>query len=296
MFYHNPVMLQESVKLLITNKKGIYVDATFGCGGHSLEILKQLNTQAILIAVDQDKESIKNNCIKDQRLHLFHDNFINIKHILKRINIKKISGLLVDLGFSSFQINNPCRGFSHQVNGILDMRMNQKINYSALHVINQSSEKKLFYIFSKYGEFNNPMKIVKKILNFRFKQPIITTSDLIHLFLLKKSSFHQRKKFLSKLFQAIRIEVNQEIQCLKTLLIESSKIILPGGRISFISYHSIEDRIIKYFIKQGKLNNIKINNIIPFKMIHNKVIRPNIEEIKSNPNSRSAKLRVAEKI
>ncbi|AWU45443.1 16S rRNA (cytosine(1402)-N(4))-methyltransferase RsmH [Blattabacterium punctulatus] len=298
-YYHKPVLLKESIDNLVTDKNGIYIDVTFGGGGHSYEILKKLDRKAILIALDQDEESIKNNFIKDKRFHLFQKNFIHIKNVLKKLHIEKVSGLLADLGISSFQMDNPIRGFSHQLNCPLDMRMNQNINsYSALHVINKYSKNELFNIFYKYGDFKNAVKITEKILERRLKKPITTTLDLKNIFFLKKSSFNKRKKFFSRLFQSIRIEVNNEINILKNFLLESSEVILPGGRISVISYHSIEDRITKYFFKTGlfKPKNSNQIDIIPFKMIHKKVIKPSIQEIIDNPRSRSARLRIAEKL
>ncbi|AWU43250.1 16S rRNA (cytosine(1402)-N(4))-methyltransferase RsmH [Blattabacterium punctulatus] len=298
-YYHKPVLLKESIDNLVTDKNGIYIDVTFGGGGHSYEILKKLDRKAILIALDQDEESIKNNFIKDKRFHLFQKNFIHIKNVLKKLHIEKVSGLLADLGVSSFQMDNPIRGFSHQLNCPLDMRMNQNIDsYSALHVINKYSKNELFHIFYKYGDFKNAVKITEKILERRLKKPIKTTLDLKNIFFLKKSSFNKRKKFFSRLFQSIRIEVNNEINILKNFLLESSEVILPGGRISVISYHSIEDRITKYFFKTGffKPKNSSQIDIIPFKMIHKKVIKPSIQEIRDNPRSRSARLRIAEKL
>ncbi|WP_185863463.1 16S rRNA (cytosine(1402)-N(4))-methyltransferase RsmH [Blattabacterium cuenoti] len=294
-YHHKPVLIKESIENLITDQNGIYVDATFGGGGHSYELLKKLNKKATLIALDQDKESIKKNWIKDKRFHLFHNNFIHIRDILNQNCIDKVSGILVDLGISSYQIDNPIRGFSNRFNCILDMRMNQESFYSAQNVLNESSKEKLFHIFSEYGEFKNAKKIVNKILKKRLIKNITTTLDLTHIFFIK-GSFKKRKRFFSRLFQSIRIEVNNEINILKNFLLESSKIIFPKGRIAVISYHSIEDRIIKYFLKKGIIIN-KINlNPLPFRMIHKKVIKPSYQEIIKNPRSRSARLRIAEKI
>ncbi|WP_185862348.1 16S rRNA (cytosine(1402)-N(4))-methyltransferase RsmH [Blattabacterium cuenoti] len=293
--HHKPVLLKESIKNLITDKNGIYVDATFGGGGHSYAILKKLNKGATLIALDQDKESIKRNFIKDKRFHLFHNNFIHIRDILNKNRIEKVSGILADLGISSLQIDNPTRGFSNQFNCILDMRMNQESSYSAQNVLNECSKKELFHIFHEYGEFKNAKKIAEKILKKRFKKNITTTLDLISLFIIK-GSFKKRKRFLARLFQSIRIKVNNEINIFKNLLLESSKMILPGGRIAVISYHSIEDRIAKYFFKKGILINKMNFEILPFRMIHKKVIKPTLKEIINNPRSRSARLRIAEKV
>ncbi|WP_185867361.1 16S rRNA (cytosine(1402)-N(4))-methyltransferase RsmH [Blattabacterium cuenoti] len=293
-YHHKSVLIKESIKNLITDQNGIYVDATFGGGGHSYAILKKLSRKATLIALDQDKESIKRNFIKDKRFHLFHNNFIHIRDILNQNRIDKVSGILADLGISSLQIDNPARGFSNRFNCVLDMRMNQESSYSAQNVLNECSNKELFHIFYEYGEFKNARKIADKILKKRFKKNITTTLDLVDLFFIK-GSFKKKKRFFSRLFQSIRIEVNNEINALKNFLLESSKIILPGGRIAVISYHSIEDRIIKYFFKKGIIINEINFKTIPFRMIHKKVIKPSFQEIINNPRSRSAKLRIAEK-
>ncbi|WP_341665993.1 16S rRNA (cytosine(1402)-N(4))-methyltransferase RsmH [Blattabacterium cuenoti] len=293
-YQHKPVLLEESIENLITNPNGIYVDTTFGGGGHSDAILKKLNQKGTLIALDQDQESIKRNLIIDKRFHLFHKNFIHIRDILNRNRIDKVSGILVDLGISSLQIDNPIRGFSNRSNCILDMRMNQKSLYSAQHVINECSKQKLFHIFYEYGEFKNARNIAEKIFKTRLKKNIKTALDLVHIFFIK-GSFKKKKRFFARLFQSIRIEVNNEINVLKDFLLESSKILLTGGRIAVISYHSIEDRIIKYFFKKGIIID-KINfKTLPFRMIHKKVIKPSFQEIIKNPRSRSARLRIAEK-
>ncbi|WP_185865208.1 16S rRNA (cytosine(1402)-N(4))-methyltransferase RsmH [Blattabacterium cuenoti] len=295
-YKHKSVLLEESVRNLITNKNGIYIDATFGLGGHSYEILKRISKKAKLISLDQDKESIKKNLIKDKRLHLFHSNFIYIQDILnKKLFIEKVSGILADLGISYFQINNPKRGFSHKLNCILDMRMDQEKKYSAKNVINESSYEKLSYIFKEYGDFNNTKKMVGRILEKRIIKNISTSSDLLKIFFIR-GSFKERKRFFSRLFQSIRIEVNDEINKLKNFLYQSSDIIEPGGRIAIISYHSIEDRIVKNFFKNGIIFSERKPDKIPFKMIHKKVIKPTYIEVKKNPRSRSAKLRIAEKL
>ncbi len=288
--FHKPVLLKEVIKNLIINKNGIYVDATFGLGGHSKAILDKLDKNGHLIAIDQDKESIKYNKIKDPRFMLVNNNFSEIKNIL---NKKKVSGILLDLGLSSFQIEHSNRGFSHQLNEILDMRINQESKYYAKDVINKSSRKKLFKIFREYGDFKNCKNIVDKILKNRIKNKIENTFDLKKIFFIK-GSFRKKKNFFSRLFQSIRIEVNNEIGNLKKFLINSIDYILPKGRILIISYHSLEDRIIKNFFKKGILCE-KIFTIYPFLSIHKKVIKPDVEELLKNPRSRSARLRVAEK-
>ncbi|WP_341659294.1 16S rRNA (cytosine(1402)-N(4))-methyltransferase RsmH [Blattabacterium cuenoti] len=189
-YHHEPVLLEESIENLITNPNGIYVDTTFGGGGHSDAILKKLNQKGTLIALDQDQESIKRNLIIDKRFHLFHNNFIHIRDILNQNRIDKVSGILVDLGISSLQIDNPIRGFSNRSNCILDMRMNQESLYSAQHVINECSKQELFHIFYEYGEFKNARKIAEKIFKTRLKKNIKTAMDLVHLFFIKRSEEH----------------------------------------------------------------------------------------------------------
>ncbi|WP_185883117.1 16S rRNA (cytosine(1402)-N(4))-methyltransferase RsmH [Blattabacterium cuenoti] len=293
--YHISVLVKESIEKLITDKNGIYIDATFGGGGHSHAILNRLDQKATLIAMDQDIDAVKRNLIKDKRFHLFHTNFIHIEDILKKKQIEKVSGILVDLGPSYFQITNPKRGFSNQLNCMLDMRMNQESNYSAKHIINEYSKNQLSQLFQKYGEFNNAKEIANKILKKRIKKEIITTFDLKNIFFIKGSS-KSKKRFFARLFQSIRIEVNNEINLFQDFLFKSKNIISPGGRMAIISYHSIEDRIAKFFFK-NRMFFMKKNDIsrFSFKMIHKKVIKPSVPEIKKNPRSRSAKLRVAEK-
>ncbi|WP_185878086.1 16S rRNA (cytosine(1402)-N(4))-methyltransferase RsmH [Blattabacterium cuenoti] len=292
---HIPVLLKESIENLITDKNGVYVDATYGLGGHSFSILEKLGEKSILIAIDQDKESIKKNFIKDKRFYLFHNNFIYIKDILNFFSMKKVSGILVDLGLSSFQIENLSRGFSMKENCILDMRMNQESNnYNAQNIINEYSEKQLCQVLQTYGDFTNAKKIVKKILDKRENKKICTSYDLKNIFFIK-GSLKKRNRFFSRLFQSIRIEVNNEIFMLKQLLYISSELISKGGRLVIISYHSVEDRIIKNFLKKGIFLKKNIC-YTPFKIINKKVIRPTIDELRNNYRSRSAKLRIAEKL
>ncbi|WP_238783894.1 16S rRNA (cytosine(1402)-N(4))-methyltransferase RsmH [Blattabacterium cuenoti] len=283
-YFHKPVLTKKSVNNLLTDKNGIYIDATFGGGGHSSYMLKKLNINAKLIAIDQDKDAIKSNLIKDPRLHLFHNNFVNIKDILNKKIIGKISGILIDLGCSFFQLSNPKRGFSYKLHCILDMRMNQDLPYSAQNVVNESSKQKLYKIFHEYGDFKNAIKIADIIIKKRKDKKIITNFELMNLFLIK-GNFKKRKRFFSRLFQSIRIEVNNEINILKYFLLKSYEILSSKGRIAVISYHSTEDRIIKHFFKN-----------LSFKIINKKVFKPSKKEIENNSKSRSAKLRIAEKI
>lgn len=299
--YHQPVLLIETINGLITDPSGVYVDATFGGGGHSKEIIKKLNNKAKLIAIDQDYDSIKNNFIIDKRFYLFHNNFKNIKNILKILNINKVSGILVDLGISSYQINTPNRGFSIRYNTKLDMRMNINSKNSAKKIIYKYSVKKLSNIFKIYGDFKNHKMIALKIIKARKTKNINTTYDLMNLFQINMP-FKKKVKFFAKLFQAIRIEVNDEIESLKIFLIESVNLLKKYGRLVIISYHSIEDKLVKNFFKYGifdinkKLReNLLNNNKSNLLQIHKKVIKPSIEEINHNPRSRSACLRIAEK-
>ncbi|WP_185877564.1 16S rRNA (cytosine(1402)-N(4))-methyltransferase RsmH [Blattabacterium cuenoti] len=297
--YHIPVLLKETIKYLITDINGIYIDATFGLGGHSSAILNKLSKNATLIAFDQDKKSIEKNLIKDKRFYLFHNNFVYIKKFLSNNKLLgKISGILVDLGLSYFQIKDYKRGFSNQIHCTLDMRMNQESCYSAQNVINDLSEDKLIYILREYGDFKNAKKIAKKILQYRNRKKILTSSDLKNIFFIS-GSFKRRKNFFSRLFQSIRIEVNDEINLLKKFLFQLNEILMLGGRIVILSYHSVEDRLIKNFLKKRLSSMINYNNnydLFSFKMINKKVIKPTIKEINKNPRSRSAKLRIGEKI
>lgn len=298
--YHKPVLLSSILEKLIINPSGIYIDATFGGGGHSKAILKCLNNNAQLLAFDKDEDSIKNNDIKDNRFELFHINFKYIKNILRLKNITYVSGILVDLGVSWYQIDTPKRGFSIRFNSDLDMRMNSNSKKLAKNIINEYSEKELSNIFYNYGDLKEYKKIARIIIKERIKKPIITTYDLIQLFNWN-ISYKKKIKFITKIFQAIRIEVNDEIETLKKFLLQCENIIEKSGRIAVISYHSIEDRLVKRFFKNGFFENITIidsfgmKKLSPFYQIHKKVIRPNNEEIIINSRCRSAKLRIAQK-
>lgn len=285
-YYHKSVLLHESINTLVTDYNGIYIDTTLGGGGHCIELLKIINKNGRVFAFDQDKYSIKNNNIKDYRLKIFCNNFKNLKKILGLNYIGKISGILADLGISSHQIDTPKRGFSIRFNEKLDMRMNNNIRISAKQIINKYSEKKLSKIFLKYGNLKNSKKIAKIIIFNRSKKKINTTFDLIKIFFKEKIFKKNKIKFFSKLFQSLRIEVNDEINSLKKLLIQSLKLLKIGGRIAIISYHSLESKLIKNFFKKKN----------KFKLINKKIITPNKKEIKKNSRSRSAQLRIAEKI
>ena len=298
MNYHNPVMLKECINGLNIKPNGVYVDATFGGGGHSKAILDNLS-DGKLYSFDQDLD-VNQNLFQDKRFKFIKSNFRYIKKFLKVEGIEKIDGLLADLGVSSHQIDSPKRGFSIRFNEKLDMRMNMEIPKSAVDILNEYSKEKLSEIFQRYGEFSNSNLIADKIIEFRKSNVIVNTNDLIQsLKVLTPTS--KKNKFLARVFQAIRIEVNDELSCLIDLLNSCNELLKTNARIVVISYHSLEDRIVKNFIKKGNVEgklvkdffgNVKRN----FKQLNNKIICPKEEEILNNPRSRSAKLRIAERI
>jgi len=298
MSYHNPVMLKECIDGLNIKPNGVYVDATFGGGGHSKAILDNLS-DGKLYSFDQDLDAYQ-NVFQDKRFKFFKSNFRHIKKFLKVEGIEKIDGLLADLGVSSHQIDSPKRGFSIRFNEKLDMRMNMKMPQSAVSILNEYSKEKLSEIFRRYGEFSNSNMIADKIIEFRKSNVIVNTNDLI-LSLKYLIPTSKKNKFLARVFQAIRIEVNDELSCLIDLLNSCNELLKTNARIVVISYHSLEDRIVKNFIKKGNVEgklvkdffgNIKKN----FKQLNNKIICPKEDEILNNPRSRSAKLRIAERI
>ena len=298
MMYHNPVLLNESISGLNINPSGIYVDATYGGGGHSQEILNNLNSKGKLIAFDQDQDAIENKS-NDSRLNLVKSNFKYLNNFLNYFQIKEIDGLLADFGISSHQIDNKNRGFSIRFNSELDMRMNKTQKIDAKIIINDYDRDQLEYIFKNFGELKNYKKVTEKIISERTKKSIDTTGDLKKI-LAPLVKVRDENKFLAQVFQSIRIEVNDELEVIRTLLSDSSKYIKKGGRLVCISYHSLEDRIVKKFIQNGGYNNevesdFYGNKNVIFKKI-GKMITPSSEEIKLNNRSRSAKLRIAEKI
>lgn len=296
--YHTPVLLKESVNGLNIIEDGVYVDVTFGGGGHSKEILSRLGQKGRLIAFDQDKDS-KMNLINDNRLLLINENFMYLKKFLKLNNILKVDGILADFGISSHQIDKPDRGFSYRFNSDLDMRMDNNNPLSASHILNKYSSEDLNKIFKEYGELNNSSKITRAIISSRKKKNIKTTfelNDIITPFISKRNS----NKILSRIYQAIRIEVNNELGVIKSLLEQSLELLKIGGRICLISYHSLEDRIVKRFVKKGKFEgeiekDIYGNFSLPYKSI-GKLIVPSQAEINRNIRARSAKLRIAERV
>jgi 16S rRNA (cytosine1402-N4)-methyltransferase len=298
MEYHNPVLLKETVEGLNIQPDGVYVDVTFGGGGHSKEILKQLGSKGKLIAFDQDKDALK-NAIDDPRFLLINENFRYLKRFLRFYGFPKVDGILGDFGVSSHQFDAPERGFSTRFEGQLDMRMNQDSPLSALQVINDYDELSLRKIFSEYGELRAAAGMARAIVASREKQPITATEQLKQVlgrFLPK----HRENKVLAQVFQAIRLEVNQELEALKEFLLQAEEVLKSGGRLSLISYHSLEDRFVKRFMRNGRFEGEPEKDVfgrveVPFRPI-GKLIVPGEEEIAANNRARSAKLRIAEKI
>ena len=296
--YHIPVLLKESIKGLNIIPNGVYVDATFGGGGHTKEILNHLNSSGKVIAFDQDDDAIENQ-IDDKRLKLIKSNFKYLTNHLNYLQINKIDGLLADFGISSYQIDTEIRGFSIRFDSDLDMRMNKDQKKEAKQILNNYSSDDLNYIFKNFGELNNYKKVTQTIISQRSKQKIITTGDLINI-LKPISPPKNNNKFLAKIFQAIRIEVNDELSVIKKLLEASSQYLKKGGRLVCISYHSLEDRIVKRYIQNGSFDqqvesDIYGNKNTYFRKI-GKIVTPSKYELNKNKRSRSAKLRIAEKI
>ncbi|KAF2082713.1 16S rRNA (cytosine1402-N4)-methyltransferase [Flavobacterium nitrogenifigens] len=298
MEYHNPVLLHPTVDGLNIKPDGVYVDVTFGGGGHSKEILKRLGPNGRLFAFDQDEDALA-NALPDERFTLINENFRFIKRFLRFHGVKAVDGILADLGVSSHQFDVPERGFSTRFDAELDMRMSQRNDLNAYRVVNEYEEQDLRRVFFDYGELKNAPVLARTIVEARKDYPIKTTEELKEV--LKKFLPEKvRNKVLAQIYQAIRIEVNQEMDVLKEFIEQSLEILKPGGRFSVISYHSLEDRLVKRFIKNGMFEgeperDFYGNFSVPFKTI-GKLIVPDNEEIKINNRARSAKLRVAEKL
>jgi len=295
--YHTPVLLTEAVDGLKINKDGVYVDVTYGGGGHSREILSRLGEKGRLIAFDQDFDS-KVNLIHDDRLLFINENFMFLKKFLKLNNISKIDGILADFGVSSYQIDQPERGFSYRFDADLDMRMDMKNSLTAYKIINKYSADDLIKIFKNYGDLTNSRKITRAIINSRENKEIKTTAQLNEIITPIIPARHINK-ILSRIYQSVRIEVNKELDVIKSLLLQSVELLKTGGRISLISYHSLEDRIVKRFFKTGKFEgeiekDFYGNYSLPYKII-GKLISPSQIEIDRNIRARSAKLRIAER-
>lgn len=297
MVYHNPVLLNESVDALITDPNGVYVDCTFGGGGHSQAILDRLGEGGRLIAFDQDQDA-KENALDDPRFQLVSQNFRYLKNNLRYHGFKKIDGVLADLGVSSHQFDTPERGFSIRFESDLDMRMNQVSKLTAADVLNQYEEEALADVFFYYGELRNARRLAKEIVANRKLEPIQTVEDVKNLFSYIPKN--KENKFLAQLFQSLRIEVNDEMAALKELLLQTAEVIDTDGRLVMISYHSLEDRLVKRFIRNGMFEGEPEKDMFgnweaPFKPLQTKVIVPTDEEIKENPRARSAKMRIAVK-
>ncbi|PKH67181.1 16S rRNA (cytosine(1402)-N(4))-methyltransferase [Flavobacterium sp. ALD4] len=297
MEYHNPVLLQASVDGLNIKPDGVYVDVTFGGGGHSKEILSRLGPDGKLFAFDQDEDALA-NALPDERFTLINENFRFIKRFLRFYGLKSVDGILADLGVSSHQFDVAERGFSTRFDAELDMRMSQKNDLNAYKVVNEYDEANLKRVFLDYGELKNAPVLARTIADAREVQTIKTTDELKEV-LAKHLPDRVRNKILAQIYQAIRIEVNQEMDVLKEFLEQSLEVLKPGGRLSVISYHSLEDRLVKRFMKNGMFEgeperDFFGNFSVPFKTI-GKLIVPDKEEIKVNNRARSAKLRIAEK-
>ena len=296
--YHNPVLLKKSISELITDPSGVYVDATYGGGGHSNGVLSKLSKKGKLFAFDQDLDS-KKNLIKDARLFFINANFKHLKKYLNYFKIFEVDGIIADFGVSSYQLDIPSRGFSIMKDGPLDMRMSKGSDLTAENVVNEYDEKKLFKILNEYGEVNHAKEIVKIILYHRKIKPIKSTSELVKILDTSIKKF-SKYKILAKIFQSIRIEVNNELEAIKLLLLQASEILKIKGRIVCISYHSLEDRLVKNFIRSGSFDNKDNRDFFgnikkPLKKIGGLII-PDFDEIKKNKRARSAKMRVAEKL
>lgn len=296
--YHVPVLLQESIDGLDIKPDGIYVDVTFGGGGHSREILNRLGKNGHLFSFDQDEDAEK-NILNDDRFTFVRSNFRYLHNWMRYYGVEQIDGLLADLGVSSHHFDDETRGFSFRFDAPLDMRMNKRSGITAAEILNNYEEERLADIFYIYGELKNARKIATAISKARNEKAIETTEDLIRV----TESLFQRereKKETAKLFQALRIEVNHEMEALKEMLYGAQEVLREGGRLSVITYHSLEDRIVKNIIKAGNAEGKVKQDFFgrteaPFRQISNKVIVPNEEEQLRNPRSRSAKLRIAER-
>ena len=298
MTYHNPVLLSESINGLNIKPNGVYVDVTFGGGGHSKEIIKNIK-DGFLFSFDQDEDAFKNK-LPNLNFKLIRSNFKYIKNFLKLEGITKIDGLIADLGVSSHQIDIPKRGFAYKFNSSLDMRMNNSSGLTAINVVNEYTQKELSDVFFYYGDFKDSKKIAKQIFNKRNEKEIILTYDLVAA-LEGLFSEKNKNKYLARIFQAIRIEVNDEINSLKKLLNDATKLLKSEGRLVVISYHSLEDRLVKNLINKGSIDGKSNQDFFGkvtkmYTPINKRVIIPNDEESKKNKRSRSAKLRIAEKI
>lgn len=296
--YHIPVLLQESIQGMNLRPGGIYTDMTFGGGGHSKEILRQMDAESRLFSFDQDEDA-ERNIVDDSRFTFVRSNFRYLHNFLRYYGVDKVDAILADLGVSSHHFDDSERGFSFRFDGNLDMRMNKRAGMTASEIINTYDEEQLANLFYLYGELKNSRKLANVLVKARSVKSIVTIGDFLEI--VKPLYGKEReKKELAKVFQALRIEVNQEMEALKEMLYAATEALKPGGRLVIITYHSLEDRMVKNIMKtgniEGKAEKDFFGNIqTPFKLVNNKVIVPTDEEIERNPRSRSAKLRIAEK-
>ena len=296
--YHKPVLLAESVDALVNNPDGVYVDVTFGGGGHSHEILSRLSEKGRLFSFDQDSDAL-NNAIEDSRFTLINQNFRFLENSLLMYGVAQVDGVLGDLGVSSHQFDKAERGFSIRSDAPLDMRMNKMQDIDAYKVVNEYDEEALADIFYYYGELREARKLAREIVNKRKSADIKTTEDLKKVFSYVPA--HKSNKFFAQVFQAIRIEVNQELDALKEMLVQSSNVLKKDGRLVIISYHSLEDRLVKKFLKNGMFEGEPERDVYGnyqkvFKLPYRKAIVPTEEEIEDNSRARSAKMRVGIKL
>lgn len=297
--YHEPVLLEKSIEGLAIKPEGIYVDATYGGGGHAKEILKKLGKNGRLLAFDSDSDAMKNR-IDDERLMMINHNYRYLKNYLKYYQALPVDGILADLGVSSFQIDNPERGFSTRFDSALDLRMDRRKSVNAQTIVNNYATDQLADIFRNYGELENANKIAEAIIRERTKNPIRTTGDLKRALQgLYRPSLEN--KFFARVFQALRIEVNKELEALSEFLMQSLEVLRPGGRLVVISYHSLEDRMVKNFMKTGNLSGVEKKDPLfggvysPFILINRRAIVAEENEIRQNNRARSARMRIAEK-
>lgn len=297
--YHVPVMLDQCMEGLSIQPDGIYVDVTFGGGGHSKGILRRLGDDGKLYGFDQDADAEK-NIIGDSRFVFIRSNFRFLYNFMRYHEVDEVNGILADLGVSSHHFDDKDRGFSFRFDGVLDMRMNTRAGKTAADVINHYPEDKLADVLYLYGELKNARKLASVLVKAREVKPVETIEELLEI-VKPFTGRDKEKKFLAQVFQALRIEVNNEMQALKEMLQQTMRVLRPGGRLVVMTYHSLEDRLVKNFLKtgnfEGKSEQDFFGNVqSPFRLINNKVIVPTDEEIEKNPRSRSAKLRIAEKI
>ena len=296
--YHIPVLLHESIKGMNLRAKGTFVDVTFGGGGHSKEILRCMDSESRLFSFDQDEDA-EQNIVNDKRFTFVRSNFRYLSNFLRYYGVDGVDAVLADLGVSSHHFDDSERGFSFRFNGKLDMRMNKRAGMTAADIVNNYDEERLANLFYLYGELKNSRKIASVLVKARSQKKLETIEEFLDII---KPLFgkDREKKELAKVFQALRIEVNQEMEALKEMLYAATRALKPGGRLVVITYHSLEDRMVKNIMKTGNVEGKVEQDIFgrtdcPFKLVNNKVIVPSDEEIERNPRSRSAKLRIAEK-